>query len=169
MRGRNVLFAILSLLIVSAPVFSLGAPEGPAGSDVAMHAMNVAAADMEWMPMFPEAGERSSQICILRTDAKSGAMQLMIRMPANFHVPKHWHTANETHTILSGTFVMECDGARKTLPAGSFNYVPSKMQHEAWTSPWEGAVVFITVDGPWDINWVNGPPKPADIVGGVQP
>ena len=75
-----------------------------------------------------------------------------------FHVAKHWHTANETHTIVSGTFLMEHDGERVALGPGSFNYMPSRMVHEAWTRPTEGVLLFITVDGAWDVNWVEGPP-----------
>lgn len=127
------------------------------------------ASDMKWNYMFPDAGESSSEISILHVDSATGATQLMIRCPANFHVPKHWHSANETHTIISGTMIMECDGERAVLGPGSFNYMPKKMEHEAWTSPDEGFLVFITVDGPWDVNWVNGEPKPEDFVGGAQP
>ena len=93
----------------------------------------------------------------------------MIRVPKDSHVPLHWHSANEMHTIVSGVFVMECEGLRQALPAGSFNYIPSKMKHEAWTTPEEGTVLFITVDGPRDVNWVNGPPKASDLMGGVRP
>jgi hypothetical protein len=31
------------------------------------------------------------------------------------------------------------------------------MVHEAWSKPDEGNLVFITVDGPWDLNLVEGP------------
>jgi len=93
----------------------------------------------------------------------------MIRVPKDFHVPQHWHSANETHTVMNGTFIMKCEGRRQALSPGSFNYIPAKMVHEAWTTPDEGALLFITVDGPWDLNWVNGPPKPADLIGGARP
>ena len=84
----------------------------------------------------------------------------MIRSPKNYHAPKHWHTANETHTVISGTFIMrDEDGKRAELGPGSFNYMPSKMVHEAWSKPDEGNLVFITVDGPWDLNLVDDPPK----------
>ncbi len=132
------------------------------------HAMNLNPGQMKWERIFPELGEKSAEISILHVDPKTGATQLMIRVPRNFHVPKHWHTANETHTILSGTFVMECEGKREALKPGAFNYIPGKMAHEAWTTPGEGTLLFITVDAPWDINWVNGPPKPADLIGGRQ-
>jgi hypothetical protein len=45
---------------------------------------------------------------------------------------------------------------------GGFNYMPARMVHEAWTTA--GSVVFITVDGPWDVNWVQGPPTSADVI-----
>lgn len=84
----------------------------------------------------------------------------MIRSPNNYHAPKHWHTANETHTVISGTFIMrDEDGKRAEFGPGSFNYMPSKMVHEAWSKPDEGNLVFITVDGPWDLNLVDDPPK----------
>ncbi|HEU0047096.1 MAG TPA: DUF4437 domain-containing protein [Nitrososphaera sp.] len=116
--------------------------------------------DVKWERILPEFGENSPQIAILRVDPKTQATQLMIRSPKNFHVPKHWHTANETHTIISGTFIMECEGKREELGPGSFNYMPGKRVHQAWTKADEGVLLFITVDGAWDVNWVDGPPKP---------
>lgn len=66
---------------------------------------------------------------------------------------------------MKGTFIIESEGKRESLGVGSFNFVPSKMVHQAWTKPNEGALLFITVDGAWDINWVNGPPKASDLIG----
>jgi mannose-6-phosphate isomerase-like protein (cupin superfamily) len=127
------------------------------------HALNVAFKDLKWQKIVPELGDRSPEIVILRVDPSTQATQLMIRVPKNTHVPKHWHTANETHTVMSGTFIIECEGKRVELGPDSFNYVPSKMAHEAWSKPDEGTLLFITVDGAWDINWVGGPPKPEDF------
>jgi hypothetical protein len=31
------------------------------------------------------------------------------------------------------------------------------MVHQAWSKPDEGNLVFITVDGPWDIHWLDDP------------
>ena len=129
-------------------------------TDLSAHAMFVKSQDVEWKKIFPEFGDGSPEIVILRVDPKTQATQLMIRVPKNFHVPKHWHTANETHTILSGTFIMEGEEKQAELGPNSFNYIPSKMIHEAWTKPAEGTLLFITVDGAWDINWVDGPPQP---------
>ena len=126
-------------------------------------AVNVNLADVPWSRMFPDYGDRSPEISILRSDPDSRATQLLIRVPKNFHVTPHWHSSNETHTVLSGTFIMKCDGRQDTLVAGGFNYVPSKMVHEAWTLPGEPTVVFITVDHGWDVNFVAGPPVPREL------
>ncbi len=132
--------------------------------DSSLHALNIKFGAMQWQKIVPELGERSSEISILHVDPVTQATQLMIRVPKNIHVPLHWHSANETHTVISGTFIMECEGKQDTLPAGSFNYVPKRMNHQAYTTSDEGALLFITVDSGWDINWVNGPPKPEDFL-----
>jgi Cupin domain len=79
-------------------------------------------------------------------------MYLVIRGPGNLHVPRHWHSSNESITVLKGTFVVAHDGSEDkiSLRAGGFAYMPAKMIHEAWTGD-EGATYFITVDGKWDI------------------
>ena len=133
-------------------------------AEPAAHPLNMNFKDLKWERIVPELGERSSEITILRVDPKTQATQLMIRIPRNFHVPRHWHTANETHTVVNGTFIIECEGQRAELGPGSFNYVPSKMPHEAWTKRDEGALLFITVDAGWDMNWVGGPPKTEDFM-----
>ena len=153
---------LIGCALVGRPGFSQTCtplPDGPA------HHLNVKSGDMKWQRIFPELGARSAEITILRVDPTTKATQLMIRVPKNFHVPQHWHTANETHTIMKGTFIIDSEGKRESLEAGSFNFVPCKMVHEAWTKPNEGALLFITVDGAWDINWVNGPPKASDLIG----
>ena len=117
--------------------------------------------DLKWGRILPDLGENSPEISILRVDPKSQATQLLIRTPRGIHVRKHWHSANETHTMLVGTQVYACEGKRVEQGPGSFNYMPAKMTHEAWLPA--GALVFITVDGAWDINWVEGPPTAADL------
>ncbi|MBI3853915.1 MAG: cupin domain-containing protein [Verrucomicrobia bacterium] len=134
-------------------------------SSASAGAMSVRFQDAKWEKMLPELEKDSPEISILRVDPKTQAAQLLIRTPAAMHVPKHWHAANETHTMIIGTATFECDGERVTLGPGSFNYIPGKMVHQAWTSA--GSVVFITVDHAWDINWVEGPPKASDV--GVAP
>jgi len=146
---------LLMVVAMSPAAAQMSTPPPHDGSD---HAAYQKFQDLKWEKLVPEEGAGSPEITILHVDPKSGATQLMIRTPKNYHAPRHWHTANETHTVISGTFIMEHDGGkREELGPGSFNYMPSKMVHEAWTKPNEGTLVFITVDGPWDLNLVDGP------------
>lgn len=166
------LIAIFAAFATIAPLATIGAEEPkaeqatPSEGKADHHSSNVRYEDMKWERIVPELGEKSSEITILRVHPETKATHLMIRVPPNTHVPKHWHSANETHTIVKGVFIMECEGKRETLGAGSWNYIPAKMHHEAWTKPDEGALLFITVDSAWDINWVGAPPKPSDFIGG---
>ena len=57
--------------------------------------------------------------------------------------------------------MFEHEGKQDHLGPGSFNYLPAKMPHQAWSS--DDALVFITVDSGWDVNWVSGPPSKADL------
>lgn len=118
-------------------------------------------ADFKWDKILPDLGADSPEISILRVDPVTHATQLMIRTPTAIHVRKHWHSANETHTIITGTATMACEGQRMELGPGSFNFMPAKMVHEAWLPA--GSLTFITVDGAWDIHWVEGAPTAADL------
>ena len=52
--------------------------------------------------MLPDLGDASPEIAILHVDPNTEATQLLIRTPKALHVRKHWHSANETHTMISG-------------------------------------------------------------------
>jgi mannose-6-phosphate isomerase-like protein (cupin superfamily) len=132
-----------------------GGPPAPGG----LHARYDS---LKWQVMVPELGADGPQAAILRVDPKTGATQLLIRMPKRMHVPVHWHSANETHTVIKGTMVFEHGGQPHELGPGGFNYIPARTPHQAWSAT-DDALVFITVDGPWDVNWVNGPPTRADL------
>jgi len=117
--------------------------------------------DLKWERILPDLGESSPEICILHVDPMTKATKLMIRTPKGIHIRKHWHSANETHTIIKGIAKFECDGKRCELGPGSFNYMPAKMVHEAWLPA--DSLTFITVDGAWDVNWVEGAPSATDL------
>ena len=117
--------------------------------------------DVKWDRILPDLGESSPEIAILRVDPGTHATQLLIRTPKGIHVRKHWHTANETHTMIVGTATFECGGKKIETGPGGFNYMPAHMVHQAWLPA--GSLTFITVDGAWDVNWVEGPPTAADI------
>lgn len=133
----------------------------PAPAPAKHEAMSAPYESLKWEVMMPDLGKDSPQISILRVDPVTHATQLLIRNTSALHVPMHWHSANETHTMIHGSALFECDGKRQRLGPGGFNYIPARMHHQAWLSP--DSLAFITVDSGWDVNWVSGPPQRSDV------
>jgi quercetin dioxygenase-like cupin family protein len=150
---------ILMLFLVAT--LSANQNNGGASPNDASQATSIPYESLKWQAIVPALGKDSPEMAILRVDPKTQATQLLIRTPTKMHVPAHWHSANETHTMIKGNCVFEHDGERSELGPGGFNYMPAKMPHQAWSS--EGAVVLITVDGAWDVNWVGDPPRKNDL------
>ena len=151
---------IVTLLLSVLPGATLVAQQS--GTDAkAGQAMGARYEDLQWQAIIPELGADSPLISILRVDRVTRATHLLIRVPKQIHVPMHWHSANETHTVIRGNWTFEHEGRRDQLGPGGFNYIPAKMHHQAWAS--DEALVFITVDAAWDVNWVSGPPTKADL------
>jgi len=139
---------LLSALVASALLLPVGShAQTGAGS----MGKAVKPGDMKWEPL-----GGGFDISILYTNPTTQATYLVIRGSGNLHVPRHWHSSNESITVLKGTFVVAHDGSedKTELKEGGFAYMPAKMIHEAWTGE-AGATYFITVDGRWDVNFVQ--------------
>jgi hypothetical protein len=67
-------------------------------------------------------------------------------------------TEQQLGKFRAAFIVQHGDDNREELGPGPFNYMPQKTVHQGWTKPDEGALLFITVDGAWDINWVDSSP-----------
>ena len=155
--------AIVAVALASFALSGRGAePEATGAPEAAANAPEFKnLSDLKWDKILPDLGPDSPEISILHVDPKTHATSLLIRTPRAIHVRKHWHTANESHTMIIGTATLACDGKKFDLNPGGFNFMPAKMVHEAWLP--DGSLTFITVDGAWDINWVEGPPTSADL------
>ena len=161
-RIRIRTWAIATLVcVVAITAVARSNRNGMPASGNAPEPLNVRYEDVKWQSIVPELGDDSPQISILRVDPQTKATQLLIRTPRQMHVPMHWHSADETHTIIQGTATFEHDGKLQQLTSGGFNYMSAKMNHQAWTS--DGTVLFITVDHAWDVNWVGNPPGKSDL------
>ena len=155
---KRLLSAILTSTVVSPAL-----AQSATSNDASAHAQYQKYQHLKWEKTNPELGSNSPEIAILHVNPATQATELLIRTPKNFHVPRHWHSANETITLIRGTFLMAHDdgGNKVEVDAGSFAYIPAKMIHQGWTKPEEDALYFITVDGKWDVNWVDEPENAA--------
>jgi quercetin dioxygenase-like cupin family protein len=156
---------VATLLIFTSQV-TLAEPAAKPVADTSGH-QNVQVLnyrDLKWQKIVPELGDASPEIVILHVDPQTQATQLMIRAFQAMHVPKHWHSGDETHTILRGSFVLDCQGVHEELGPGGFNFMPARMVHEAWIKPdKDGFLIFITVNRAWDLHWAEGPPSQKDL------
>jgi hypothetical protein len=152
--GRVVVKRLIGAMVIATVIWPAFAQNAP--SPDADHAVFMKPQDINWKEV-----EGGTKVAILHIDPKTQATELMIWNPKNTHVPRHWHTANEKISMISGIFVIKHDGGEDPveLNPGSFAYMPAKMVHEAWTKPDTDALYFITVDGAWDYNVVGSPTK----------
>ena len=118
-------------------------------------------ADVKWQKILPDLGADSPEICFLHVDPTTHATQLLIRTPSAIHVPSIGILQTKRTCLSRYAAKFECEGKSAELGPGSFNFMPAKMVHEAWLPA--GCLTFITVDGAWDVNWVEGPPTAADV------
>src|SRR5689334_9714458 len=141
----------MMVFTVACAAFAQNAPAPDAA-----HPVFIQPKDIQWKEY-----EGGTKVAILHIDPKTQTTELMIWNPKNTHVPRHWHSANEKISMISGTFIMKHDGSddKAELGPGAFAYMPAKMIHEAWTKPDTEALYFITVDGAWDYNPVENPKK----------
>ena len=140
--------SLFSALMLSAVLWSAGTFAQSASNSMATA---IKTDSMKW-----ESLGDGFEISILYTNPTTQATYLEIRGPGNQHIARHWHSSNETITVLKGTFTVAHDGSedKTVLAPGGFVYMPAKMIHEAWTGD-EGATYFITVDGKWDVTFVK--------------
>src|SRR5882762_4735368 len=87
---------LLGALLAVGNVAAAGPPPMP--PDSTDHPLNINSKDLHWDKMLPDLGEGSPTISVVHKDAKTGATQILVRVPKDFHVTPHWHSANETHT-----------------------------------------------------------------------
>jgi len=100
---------------------------------------------------------------ILRGDPRSGPAWVLLKLASGCRVPWHWHTANETLLVVSGsgTLAMK-DGPPLQFTPGAYASLPSHHVHRATCS--RSCLLFNGADAAFDIHYVDatGEEVPAD-------
>ena len=147
--SRSVASIAMSLAVVAGAVFAQST-----------HVL-VPADQVKWAPA-PAVLPAGAQIAVLEGNpGEKGPVTLRLRLPANYTIPPHWHSMAERVTVLSGALRVGMGDkldrqASQSLAPGGFVSLPADMHHFAWTAT--PTVVQITLEGPFDIFYVN----PAD-------
>ncbi len=85
---------------------------------------------VRWAPLQHPGVSPGPQIAVLRGNMKSGPLEALIRLPANYTFPVHSHTSDETYIWISGKFTyIAQDGTALKLPGQSFIGLPGNVPH----------------------------------------
>jgi quercetin dioxygenase-like cupin family protein len=92
-----------------------------------------------------------SESVLLREDAQTGGMELLVRYPAGHVFAPHWHSVNERIVVLEGKLSVKVGtGSESVLEAGGFAFLPAKeVQRLACTSA-SRCTFYIQWDGKLD-------------------
>jgi quercetin dioxygenase-like cupin family protein len=123
----------------------------------------VNAKDIQWgaaPPMIP----KGAKIAVLQGDpGKSGPFVMRLMVPAGYKIPPHWHSQDESLTVISGSFYFgkgdkaETSGA-PTITAGAFHYLSGKDHHYLVAKT--PSVIQINGNGPFDVTYINAEEDP---------
>ena len=146
---------------IQLAVFALGLTMAVAPAVAQSTHVLMPADKVQWGPAPPHLPAGAHVSVLEGNPAEKGAVTLRLRFPANYSIPPHWHSMTERVTVLSGALHVGMGDtldrkASQTLEPGGFASLPAKMHHFAWTA--SPTVVQITLEGPFDIFYVN----PAD-------
>lgn len=115
--------------------------------------------DIKWMDTEAPLPKGAKQAVLHGDPSKPGAFTVRMMAPANYKVPAHWHSKDESLTVLSGTLYFgegdKIDAkAAHALKAGGFHHVPARTHHFVFTRA--PVLLQVTGEGPFDMNYVEG-------------
>lgn len=103
-------------------------------------------------PFIPEG----CMITVLQGDPAKGNFDILFKIPANFEVPKHWHTSPERMVLLSGSLEVTYDGeATQVLEVGDYAYGPARKPHTARCGDNGPCTLFIAFEAPLDAHEID--------------
>jgi quercetin dioxygenase-like cupin family protein len=161
---KNSLSLTLAALVIAslAATFANSAGETP---------MIDGAKDVKWGPPPPALPPGVKMIVLAGDPASTGLVTLRLKMPAGYKVPPHWHPSDEHVTVLSGSLSLGMgdkldESQARTLTAGGYAVAPAKMHHFAMSKT--GAVIQISLNGPFGITYVNPADDPSKKIASKQ-
>ncbi len=136
----------IALLAAAVAVSTRGLQDSPQETVV------VSAADVKWGDHpFVKGG----QMCVQHGDPAKGPSVLLMKFPKGMTIPAHWHTSDETVTVVAGNAVF---GSGETvevskgteLGAGSYIIIPGTKPH--WAVVKTELVFTVTLSKPADFH-----------------
>jgi quercetin dioxygenase-like cupin family protein len=93
-------------------------------------------------------------LSVLHGDPSKGPSAILLKFKPGCSIPWHWHTANETLVMVSGTANAQMkDGKPMAMKAGDFLYLPAKGIHRFTAQ--SAVLLYDLPDGAFDIHYVD--------------
>ena len=117
-------------------------------------------ARLKWGPC-PDFIPKGCEIAVLHGDPAKENADVFFKVPANFTIPRHWHTSAERMVLVSGELHVTYEGQpTATLTPGTYAYGPAGLLHHAVCGKGAPCVLFIAFEAP-----VDAVPTPSDSAG----
>src|SRR5271163_1235154 len=63
---------------------------------------------------------------LVRQDAATGGMELLVRFPSGHVIPPHWHESNERIIVLEGQLTLARENGDALIDTGGFAFLPAR-------------------------------------------
>src|SRR5580658_554271 len=88
-----------------------------------------------------------SEGVMLRTDAATGGMDLLVRFPAGHVIPAHFHDSNEHIIVVEGQLTLRQDTGDVLLNTGGFAFLPAHEVQRLSCSSTTRCTFYLSWDG----------------------
>jgi quercetin dioxygenase-like cupin family protein len=88
-----------------------------------------------------------SESVMLRQDAKTGGMELLVRFPAGHLFAPHWHESNERIFVVEGQLSLKKDSSESLVEVGGFAFLPAKEIQRLSCSSKSRCTFYLSWDG----------------------
>jgi quercetin dioxygenase-like cupin family protein len=84
---------------------------------------------------------------LLRQDAGTGGMELLVRFPAGHAIAPHWHESNERLIVLEGRMTLRQESGETALNPGAFAFLPARDVQRLMCAAGARCTVYLAWDG----------------------
>jgi quercetin dioxygenase-like cupin family protein len=151
------------LLLLLTMVYALWAQNGP-GSNTQPFSFGVDQTIIDlnkltWGSLTAEGVPEGPEIAVLRGDGKTGVLEAMVRLPANYTFPNHSHTSDELYVWIKGDFTyIAADGTDTPLSGQTYISLPGGVPHALACGP-EPCIFYLRYSRPFDMHIHEMPPR----------
>jgi mannose-6-phosphate isomerase-like protein (cupin superfamily) len=99
------------------------------------------------------------QLAALRGDPAQANADMLLRVPGQSRIDRHWHSSAERMVLIEGEMEVTYDNQGPlTIRPGDYAYGPARLPHSARCRSTVRCVLFIAFEGPVDAHEGGGSP-----------